>query len=670
MTRTLTLSFLFLFGLLSADLAHAVAPTAAEMAESRKWAAAKFETAKDAKTIEPFFSFNYDGKSSAEFLKTWDLKQSSRKLDDNRTEITLTYTDPATKLAVRCVGIEYRDFPAVEWTLYFKNTSDKDTPILSDIQALDLSIARETDAEFTLHSIAGDPCTATSYAPYVETLGPKASKQLAPAGGRPTNGTFPCWNFESGGKGLLVGLGWPGQWSAKFDRDEAKTLRLRAGQELTHFKLLPGEEVRSPLVVLMHYQGDWLRGQNLWRRWMLAYNAPRPGGKQIAPMSAICTGNSYPGLITNAAEELHFLRRYVDERVVPNYWWQDAGWYPCSEPGNWGITGTWEVEPKRWPKGIREVSDWCKTKGIQTLVWFEPERVHPGTWLTENHPEWIHGGKNGGLLNLGDTKCREWLTDHIDKLMTAQGIDFYRQDFNIDPLSYWRGADAEDRQGITENKHVQGYLAYWDGLIERRPGLLIDSCASGGRRNDLETLRRAIPCLRSDCLFEPVSQQNHTYGLALWYPYFGTGFLDVDPYIVRSQMSPWLTMGADTRPKDGNYDLLRKLFAEWKQISPYLLGDYYPLTAYGATNDIWMAFQFDCPEQNAGVIRAFRRAESPYESIRAKLHGLNPDANYELTNLDTAEKTDVPGRELLEKGLSITIKDQPGTAVIVYRKKP
>ena len=50
----------------------------------------------------------------------------------------------------------------------------------------------------------------------------KSSKQLAPVGGRPTNGTFPCWNFNAGGKGLLVGLGWPGQWSAKFDRDEAK----------------------------------------------------------------------------------------------------------------------------------------------------------------------------------------------------------------------------------------------------------------------------------------------------------------------------------------------------------------------------------------------------------------------------------------------------------------
>ena len=52
--------------------------------------------------IEPFFSFTYDGKPSAELLKTWKLDRATRKLDDKRTEHTLTYTDPKTGL-VRAV---------------------------------------------------------------------------------------------------------------------------------------------------------------------------------------------------------------------------------------------------------------------------------------------------------------------------------------------------------------------------------------------------------------------------------------------------------------------------------------------------------------------------------------------------------------------------------------
>ena len=74
----------------------------------------------------------------------------------------------------------------------------------------------------------------------------------------------------------------------------------------------------------------------------------------------------------------------------------------------------------------------------------------------------------------------------------------YRQDHNVDPLGAWRNHDRPERQGVTENFYVQGYLAFWDDLRRRYPGMLIDSCASGGRRKDLETLRRAVPLLRSD----------------------------------------------------------------------------------------------------------------------------------------------------------------------------
>jgi hypothetical protein len=95
---------------------------------------------------------------------------------------------------------------------------------------------------------------------------------------------------------------------------------------------------------------------------------------------------------------------------------------------------------------------------MQTIVWFEPERVTPGTWLADRHPEWVLGGSNGGLLNLGNPDAWKWLTNHIDKFLTDQGIDHYRQDFNMDPLSYWRKNDTKDRQGITEIKHVTAIL--------------------------------------------------------------------------------------------------------------------------------------------------------------------------------------------------------------------
>ena len=216
------------------------------------------------------FSFRYGDRPSSDLLRTWEFERSSRRVDDHRSEHTLTYTDPKTGLVVRCVAVEYHDFPAVEWTLYFKNTGSTPTPILENIQALDTRLERNAEGEFILHHNKGSQATPTDYQPYETKLERKAQKRLSAAGGRPTNTDLCYFNVEWPGEGVIIALGWPGQWAAQFTRDEGNGLQIRAGQELTHFKLLPGEEVRSPLVAMLFWKGDWIGAQNLWRRWMVA----------------------------------------------------------------------------------------------------------------------------------------------------------------------------------------------------------------------------------------------------------------------------------------------------------------------------------------------------------------------------------------------------------------
>jgi alpha-galactosidase len=109
--------------------------------------------------------------------------------------------------------------------------------------------------------------------------------------------------------------------------------------------------------------------------------------------------------------------------------------------------------------------------------------------------------------------------------------------------------------------------------------------------------------------------------------------------------------------------------AEWKQVIPAFLGDYYPLTPYSLTGDVWMAWQFDRPEQGEGVVEAFRRADSVYETARFRLSGLDPDARYTLTDLDTQKTAETTGGELMSKGLAVTIGDQPGSAIVTYKRK-
>ena len=179
----------------------------------------------------PFFSFTYGGRPSSEFLAGWKVERAAQRLDDARTQHQLAYTDADSGLVVRCVGVAYNDFPTVEWTLYFKNTGTADTPILSDIQAIDTRFACLTAADFTVHHNKGDNCTPDSYEPLTNTLSAPADLVLGNTGGRPTQMGFPYYNLAGAGNGLLFVVSWAGQWRAQFTRDD-RGLRLRAGQEL------------------------------------------------------------------------------------------------------------------------------------------------------------------------------------------------------------------------------------------------------------------------------------------------------------------------------------------------------------------------------------------------------------------------------------------------------
>jgi alpha-galactosidase len=669
----------------SISLRSAAQPTPEEMATANQWRAAHFDSNISALP----FSFNYNGQPSATLLGHWQSNRDAQELSNQRTQYTLTFTEPKTGLVVRCVAVQYQDFPTLEWTLYFENISSVATPVVEDIRALNTQFERGKDDEFVLHYSKGSPspATATDYEPLQATLLQNSEMCFAPVGGRPTEGDLPYFNVKWKHEGVIVVVGWPGQWVAHFTRNQGRCLRIQAGQQLTHFKLLPGEQVRTPLIVLQLWRGgDWIRAQNIWRRWMLAHNVPRIWGKLPSPMLAGGTCPYYGPFIHNDQQNQElFIRRYQEEGIRLDAWWLDAGWYP--NDGTWTNTGTWELDKARFPHGLCAVADYAHSRGEKFIVWFEPERVTPGTWLYERQPGWLlrpppsdAGTYKRGwrLLNVGEPQAWNWLLNHISKFINAQGIDIYHQDFNIAPLPFWQSRDAEDRQGKTENHYITSLLKYWDELRLWHPDIMIDTCASGGRRNDLETLRRAVPLWRSDYIIKPTGMQNQTYGISLWIPYYGgasqvfeisneNGKKTIDAYAFRSDMYPSIHAHWDVRQTDLDYKRLRELVRQWREISPDYFGDYYPLSPYSTSDKVWIAWQFDRPQVGTGMVQVFRRPQSTKEKETLKLRGLDQNSRYSVTKVDTCTKRVLTGRELMKKGLPVELGNHPDSAIFMYR---
>lgn len=663
-------TLIILAGFASFSTQAVITPTRSELAQERLWMKENFLTAKNL----PPFSFFYDGQPSSSLLPSWNHSVKKTRIDSNRVQYTLLWTNDI--LEVKCVAVEYKDYPYVEWTVYFKNVGNANTPIIGHIQGLDTHFSCSGGEDFVLNGNQGDYCSEYSYEPYHTAFGPGKVLNFSPQdySGKSCDGPqgWPYYNLQMSGGGVILAIGWPALWASSFTRDQGTDLHILAGQKLTHLYLKPGEEIRTPLIGMMFWRGtNVVRSQNIWRHWYLAHEMPA-GSKPITQIQVSCSD-------TNDVAD------FLATVCKPDICWRDAGggytWYPNIGPykggDSWLNTGTWEVDPDKYPGGFKAYSDWVHAHGMKFLLWFEPERVgSPDSWLGKNHPEWLLPGPKdtcGEILNEGDTQAFNWLTNHIENLIIANRLDWYREDMNGDgPAQAWRQHDAPDRQGITENFYVQGHLTYWDALLAMNPGLRIDSCASGGRRNDLETMRRAIPLLRSDFQFPSMpnvvnGNQCHTYGLSSWLPYQSTGCYLFDTYSLRSFYLPGFGAVGPRTPE--NLPAWKQSYRESAIIAPIMLnGDYYPLTPYSLADTDWIAWQFDWPAKSEGAVQVFRRGHCNDRARTFHLNGLDPKASYEITNFDINGTVTMSGRELMDNGFTVTIPSQPGAAIITYHR--
>ena len=600
-----------------------------------------------------------------------------RLLDCNLAQV-IVEGQRADGLDIRAEYIEYRDFPVTEWVVYVSNRSNRDSALLENIRISGtLAI---TDPVLTHGN--GDTCNEGGYSftdtPVQEPI------HLTPTSGTSCQGAFPYMTLHGSDCEIRIAIGWPTKWVTDFAPGDGG-VRFSAGQDRCCLRLYPGETFRTPRVNLMAYRPlTPYRGINMWRHWYFKHILPRENGQPIP--AKLCLHNWMADgkpEFTGATEEnqIRALEDYIRRDMKPDIWWMDAGWYPCDY--DWPRIGTWMPDPVRFPRGMTPLGEACEKNDVQFMVWFEPERVVAGERLEREHPEWLlwqtlpNGEKNTGgiLLDLSNPDALDWLCRHVSNLITTQHIAIYRQDFNYDPLPVWEQNEAPERIGVIENQHGQGYLAYWDYLIYHHPGLWIDSCASGGRRNDLETMRRAVPLHYTDVGYgnHPIKQKQHRE-MFEWIPYFrahnmnwdnpndGTyvnGGRPTDVFAFHCAMAPALTSMFTYNDSEKNFEIGRKMDKIWREAATLELeGDYYPMTECRADPHDFYAMQFDDADHGRGFFQVIRNtlvAEDTYRVLLPCIH----EGHYTFTNRETQETMSKTAEEL-KNGFDLTLEPRSG----------
>ena len=629
--------------------------SAAEKARCRAWFNAHLRGCEN-----PAYDFSVGGQKLSRHLSDWDFTVGAESAEGTvrrggkTTYITLTHKKSGLTATVEATI--YEAFATCEWTVWLENGGAERSPVIRDFCAADCTL--ETGVSDVYFSKGSSP--AADDFELMKSPVCVTPMRFNANGGRSAS-FLPYFNVCGKTGGVVTATGWTGQWAVSL-RQEAAGVRLESKQEFFSAPLTPGEKVRSPLVSLTFYNGDnALKGFNVFRAWERA---------------CVYTESAFPLTCTviagefdrrNAAEYIAQINGYPEEVCrETDFLWRDAGWYSIKE--DWyDSVGNWTPDPARFPEGFKPVSDAAKARGMGFLLWFEPERCCEGTDVYNEcvkHEGWLIKGdnENRNMVNLAMDGACDYLGDLVANALKENGVGLYRQDFNFSPLAQWREADRTlwgGRTGIEENHYVTNLYRYLDTLLEVNPGLIIDNCASGGKRLDLEMSRRSIPLWRSDynCatvegkLPEDIMEatQSHTYGVSFWLPLYGTGIGGEGEYRHRPAIVP-------CTQRTG-----------YRDVRQYMEKQYYPLLNGGRDLTRFHAMQFGDAEAGAALV--YRR-EKAGETCNIVLNGLRPDAVYEIADYDAPENvTEKTGAALMAEGLTLTVPEAPKAVILTYHVK-
>ncbi len=356
-----------------------------------------------------------------------------------------------------------------------------------------------------------------------------------------------------------------------------------------------------------------------------------------------------------------------------DHFWMDAGWYSYDE-GWYDSVGTWKPDPLRYDNGIIEISDYGKAKGCGLTLWYEPERVYEGSELDKigkaNEGWLVTDGGEFGMWNMANDEACDYLCNLIASSLKENGVSVYRQDFNFDIKSFWEKADRElygGRKGICENRYITNVYRYLDYLTENVDGLIIDNCASGGRRLDLEMTRRSVPVWRSDYNCAPhddllEATQAQTYNLSFWLPISGTIRYSESEYASRTGIIPCTVETFGTVHSED--------FAKYTEQREMMVGNFYPIECGGYDGDKILAMQYSSYDARSGEALIYKRADVNENEYTLKLNGLYENTVYTVYDFDNPEKIyEMTGKSLMNDGLKLLLPEGEKAIIVMFSAK-
>lgn len=466
--------------------------------------------------------------------------------------------------------------------------------------------------------------------------------------------------------GLFYGMEWSAGWYIRFERIAEDKSCLTIGIKLNGLRLEPGESLHLPEIHLGFFTGGPAAGTNALRRYLYERVCARYQGKfTIPPVSYdhwFGLGNNLNlKLMKNEARRAAELG--VEVFVV------DASWFPGDFPdgvGNWN-----EVDRNKFPEGLEPLADYVRKLGMDFGLWFEPERAVEGTTFVQQHPDWFVPVKGWGEkqfyhLNLAHGDAQDYLIEMIGGWIERLDLHWSRWDYNIEPRTFWEAVDPTMK---IQFGYLEGLYRVLDILMKEHPDWMVEGCASGGRRIDIGTMKRAHTFWFSDqsgdpflCRymqaranrFLPGHLLNSSVAVNL-----GQGDSGFDDTAVLSRMLGKLAFDGDIASWSSSLtNRMARWVSEFKAIRHLLVQDFYQLLPIPTTIEDWDAVQFVSYSGDEAALFVFAGEIGGRKTIC--LRGLRHDGKYLVSQRPNGQPLSLCGSDMLTKGLYVEVGSNEG----------
>jgi alpha-galactosidase len=304
--------------------------------------------------------------------------------------------------------------------------------------------------------------------------------------------------------------------------------RVFAERASTGERLLAGGELLLPGEVTLNqedsYTGPWVYAG-------FGHGLDDLASRFHAFVRSMPSGSSAPRpVIMNTWEAVYFdhnlatLKRLAEigARIGVECFVLDDGWFRGRRDDRSGL-GDWYVSDEIWGGGaFAEFAEHVKGLGMSLGLWFEPEMVNMNSDLARAHPDWlmrVEGrlpveARHQQVLNIAIPEAYEYVRSRIACLVAEYGVTFIKWDHNRDLVD--AGCTLTGHAGV--HRQTTALYRLMDDLRGEYPGLMIESCASGGARIDLAIIERAGRVWASDCIDPHERQQIQRWTVQLLPP--------------------------------------------------------------------------------------------------------------------------------------------------------